>query len=142
MENFLLEGLRASGVKLTPQRRAICQWLANNDTHPSAASVYEALHEQLPGMSLATVYNTLTLLHELDLIHEVARAADGSVRYDPNTRPHLNLICTECGRILDQPVPTAHLETLHQIAGTSGFHIVDANIAVHGVCQQCQSQKG
>lgn len=142
MDNFLLEGLRAAGVKLTQQRRAICEWLAENDTHPSASAVYDALHERFPGLSLATVYNTLTLLTERDLIHEVTRAADGSARYDPNTHPHLNLICTRCGRILDQPVPTAHLETLSQLAANSGFHILDANIAVHGVCQQCQSQKG
>ena len=86
--NPLIDGLRHAGAKLTAQRLAVCDWLYGNESHPTAADVYQALSEQFPTMSLATVYNTLSLLAELDLIHEVGSADDGSTRYDPKTAPH------------------------------------------------------
>ena len=73
-DNPLIDGLRASGAKITAQRIAICNWLLNTNTHPTANAVYEAIRDDFPTMSLATVYNTLSLLEGLGLLHQVARA--------------------------------------------------------------------
>jgi Fur family transcriptional regulator, peroxide stress response regulator len=134
----LLEGLQAAGIKLTAQRKAICDWLQGSETHPSAAVVFESLKNTTPGLSLATVYNTLSLLVELDLIHEVTHSPDGSVRYDPNTTPHLNLVCYSCGAIFDQPIPTEHINVLNHLVQAQQFAMRDAIIVLHGLCKYCQ----
>ena len=136
--NPLIDGLRRAGAKMTPQRLAICTWLYGNTSHPTAADVYAALQGVFPTMSLATVYNTLSLLADLDLIHEVGTAPDGSTRYDPNTAPHLNLICNRCQRIID--VEDVDLSKLGSIASAYGFEVADVNVSLHGLCAECQRE--
>ena len=135
-ENTLVAGLRRAGAKMTAQRLAICDYLDGNDRHPTAAEVYEVLRPQFPTMSLATVYNTLGLLAELDLIHEVGATTDGSARYDPNMTPHLNLICMRCADIID--VEDVNLAPLEELSRARGFRVADVNVAVHGLCAKCQ----
>ncbi|NJN44289.1 MAG: transcriptional repressor [Anaerolineae bacterium] len=57
-ETSLIESLRQAGLRLTPQRSAICHLLADNDTHPSAQILFEQLRPTYPSLSLTTVYNT------------------------------------------------------------------------------------
>ncbi|GAB4480192.1 MAG: Fur family transcriptional regulator [Anaerolineae bacterium] len=138
-ENMLLEGLRRSGARITPQRIAICDWLERNyDTHPTIGEVYEALREQFPTMSLATVYNTISALARLDLVHEVVQTEDGSTRYDVNTAPHINMVCMRCGRIIDED--EADLSALMQAASAHGFLLQDINVVLHGICSDCQKE--
>ena len=56
------EKYRNVGLKLTPQRLAILNYLEGNKEHPSAEDVYKAVSRKFPTMSLATVYNTLESL--------------------------------------------------------------------------------
>ena len=134
--NLLIAGLREAGARITTQRIAICRWLGNNESHPTASDVYTALNGQFPAMSLATVYNTLSMLVDLNLLHEVGPAADGSMRYDPNVQPHFNLVCIRCGRIVDaeEPIPG----TIGKLAARYGFALDDHSIALHGICPDCQ----
>jgi Fur family transcriptional regulator, peroxide stress response regulator len=134
--------MQSSGVKVTLQRKAICDWLQGNGAHPSASAVFDALRDTTPGLSLATVYNTLALLVELDLIHEVTHLPDGSVRYDPNTSPHLNLVCNVCGQILDQPIPIEQTNILDDLVKAQHFAARDAVIVIHGICVECQEREG
>jgi Fur family transcriptional regulator, peroxide stress response regulator len=140
LHHNILTGLRASGAKVTAQRKAICKWLDGNETHPSASAVFDSLRETTPGLSLATVYNTLALLVRLDLIHEVTHLPDGSVRYDSNTSPHLNLVCTTCGAIVDQPIPVNQSHLLDDLVRAQRFAARDAVIVIHGMCFECQDR--
>src|ERR1041385_6330997 len=58
----MLAGVRAAGLKLTPQRLAIVRELATDESHPTAQELFERLRPALPTMSFATVYNTLDAL--------------------------------------------------------------------------------
>lgn len=137
-ENPLIQGLRRSGAKITPQRLAICEWLSESTEHPSAQFIYEALRERVPTLSLATVYNTLTLLEELDLIHPIAKGEDGSVRYEPLHERHVNLVCRRCNRIVD--MRDVSLDAVEQAAQAHGFSGTDLQVVVHGLCDRCQEQ--
>jgi Fur family transcriptional regulator, peroxide stress response regulator len=137
-DNPLIDGLRASGAKITAQRIAICNWLLNTNTHPTATAVYEAIRDDFPTMSLATVYNTLSLLEGLGLLHQVARADDGSVRYDQATTPHINLVCTRCGQITD--LHHLDLSPLARSSATLGFHIQNLNLTAYGLCADCLAE--
>ena len=91
---------KLGGLKLTPQRLAILDFLDGNSSHPSAEEVFSAVKEKYPTMSFATVYNTLDILKQrgdlLELTIDPYRK-----HYDPDTRSHHHILCSKCGKIGD-----------------------------------------
>ena len=85
LENHLTQSLRSAGMRLTPQRLAICNLLVATDSHPSAQMIYETLQPQFPTMSLATVYNTLEALMNLGVVNSLGTAGDDTIHYDADT---------------------------------------------------------
>lgn len=100
-EEDLISLLRDKGYKVTTQRLEIFKYVLSRDDHPSAEQVYQALKIDFPTISLGTIYKTLHLMEDLNLIQELG-FKDGTVRYDPDTDLHLNLVCTSCGKIKDR----------------------------------------
>ena len=98
----MLEGVRASGLKLTPQRMAIVRELAADPTHPTAQELYERLRPSLPTMSFATVYNTLDALASAGLCAAMS-LVPGASRFDPNMAAHHHAVCDRCGLVRDAP---------------------------------------
>lgn len=138
IEQRLLQTLQQAGLRLTWQRRAICRYLAENDTHPTAQEIYQALRRQYPSLSRATVYNTLDRLVQLGAIHALGTAGDDAVHYDADIRPHVNLACIRCHRVVDLPLNQVHAleEAVRQ---RSGYYILGARVLYYGVCPQCQA---
>jgi len=128
--------LRQAGLRLTPQRLAICRALANHPSHPTAAELFEQLRADFPTLSLATVYTTLSTLLALGLIHDLGSAGDGTLHYDPDTEPHVNLICTRCHQISDLGDETLAAVS-QRVARRSGYEILGARIAYYGICPTC-----
>jgi Fur family peroxide stress response transcriptional regulator len=86
-------------VKRSRQRDAIKARLTGRDDHPTAETLYNELKEDLPSLSLATVYRNL---HQLESWGEISTInLGGATRYDYDTRPHSHFYCTECGRLMD-----------------------------------------
>lgn len=135
-EHPLARKLQNEGHRLTPQRLAILDVLMANTGHPSAQEIFHELQPRFPTMSLATVYNTMSLLVEMGLVKEIKLADDG-VRYDVNNEPHLNLYCRKCQSIIDMPY--APLSELHQsVRDTKGFALDDTVIELSGICSECR----
>jgi len=63
--------LKKSGVRITPQRHAVLEYLMNSMSHPTADEIYKALEGKFPNMSVATVYNNLRVLREVGLVREL-----------------------------------------------------------------------
>lgn len=133
-ERFLVE-LRRAGLKLTPQRIAIVQELADDASHPTAQSLFERLRPAFPTMSFATVYNTLDALARCGLVRSLDHA--GCMRFDPNSESHDHAICDSCGDILD--VPAASADVPSAVAAT-GFHVTREQRTYRGLCRRCASQ--
>lgn len=95
-----IEFYKKLGLKITPQRLAILEYLENNREHPSAEDIYNALKDRFPSMSFATVYNTLEVLMAKGLIKELSLDSTKK-RFDPMVHPHHHFICRKCGKILD-----------------------------------------
>ena len=93
----MLAGVRAAGLKLTPQRMAIVKELALDETHPTAQEIFERLRPGLPTMSFATVYNTLGALTSAGLCSAMS-LSPGSGRFDPNMTPHHHVVCDRLRR--------------------------------------------
>lgn len=136
----LLAKFRESGHRITPQRVALLRLIAASEEHPSAAQLYERLHEQFPTTSLATVYKTLALLKEMGEVLELGFGADDN-RYDGNNPlPHPHLICVRCRKILDLDIP-AFQAMAQEVAAGSGFRIVSHRLDFFGICPDCHDDR-
>src|SRR5271167_1644113 len=98
----MLASLRASGLKMTPQRLAIVHELAADPTHPTAQELFDRLRPSLPTMSFATVYNTLDALASAGLCASLS-LSPGAARFDPNMAAHHHAVCDRCGLVRDVP---------------------------------------
>ena len=107
-ELMLSRVLRDRGQRVTPQRLAIARTVRELDRHTTAETVFGHVSEQMPGVSLPTVYATLDLLEELGLVRRVPTEA-GTAVYDPRTEDHHHLVCRTCGEIMDLDAPVARL---------------------------------
>ncbi|MCO6450149.1 MAG: transcriptional repressor [Caldilineales bacterium] len=136
----LASTLQDAGHRLTPQRQAICDYLANTRSHPSPADVYEFVRTQYPSISLATVYNTLAVLRDLGEIVEVGPGDTAGVRYETDLTPHANLVCQSCGRIVDVPLTTPHLVSDAQ-AGAFDFELINVRVTGFGLCGVCRRER-
>ena len=135
MEN-LLDRLRARGMRITPQRRAIADVLVGEHVHLTAEDVLARARVALPELSQATVYATLAELVGLGEVHEIA-TGDGRRRFDPNVaHDHHHLVCTSCGAIRDvAPVGIDRIEVPEGDLG--GYTLTRADITFRGLCPDC-----
>jgi Fur family transcriptional regulator, iron response regulator len=93
--------LHSHGVKPTPQRMVIAQYVLNTKTHPTADQIFQEVAQDLPVLlSRATVYNTLNTLVEAGALREVHIEA-GPARYDANTGDHHHFVDVKTGKVLD-----------------------------------------
>ncbi len=135
---ILTTHLKKAGMRLTPQRIAICRLLAESNDHPTAAMIYEHLRIQYPSLSLATVYNTLDALVGLGLVNALGHAGDGAVHFDADTSPHINLACISCHQIVDvASSQVAGLES--EISHASGYQLLGVRMMYYGLCPSCQT---
>jgi Fur family peroxide stress response transcriptional regulator len=130
-----IEALRSKGYKATPQRIAICRIALNSRAHPSAQQVYDEVKKIHPTVSLATVYKTLEVLRDLDLVQEI-NFPKGQARFDSYMSPHINLICLKCGNITDLDDTTAK-EITRKVAAATKFKPTGQRMDVYGICQKC-----
>jgi Fur family transcriptional regulator, peroxide stress response regulator len=89
-----------SGLRCTPQRYAVMAFLMEDNRHPTAAEIFEAVNRVDPRSSRATTYNNLRDLVEAGLVREVA-VEGRSARFDARGMRHHHFICDRCGNVED-----------------------------------------
>ncbi len=140
----LRQKFREREYKLTPQRQIILQvFIDNRDKHLSAEDVHNIVRQQSNDIGLATVYRTLELLSELDVLQKMD-FGDGRSRYEINETStphhHHHLICLSCGKVIE--FEDDLLEELENtIAQNSNFTIVDHQVKFYGYCQECRKKR-
>jgi Fe2+ or Zn2+ uptake regulation protein len=133
-EERLVAALRERGQRVTSQRLVIGRLLRELDRHVTAEEVLRRASEQLPGVSLPTVYATLDLLTELGEARRVS--VGGPVLYDPRVEDHAHVRCRACGRVEDLDVPLDAVAAL-RAARDAGFAPETAELVVEGHCAAC-----
>jgi Fe2+ or Zn2+ uptake regulation protein len=107
--------LLSHGVKPTPQRVVIAQYMLHTESHPTAEDVLMAVADALPvALSRATVYNTLNTLKDAGVIREVL-TEPGRVRYDANVTDHHHFVDVKTGQIVD--IPADKVEEIGKLLG-------------------------
>jgi len=100
----LRRALEKAGWRFTRQREAVHAYLCSVDCHPSAEQVYLAVRQQLPHISLATVYKSLEALVDVGLASKLADT-EGPARYDCRNDAHYHFRCLETGEVHDLETP-------------------------------------
>ncbi len=138
MKTDYLDIIRKAGLRATPQRIAICEYLIDTDSHPTANDIYMKLKDRFPSLSLATIYNTLDVMVGMGYVNALGSIGDDTVHFDGNTSPHINLACTKCHTIIDlKSELVAQLDS--EIDQISGYRVLGARVLYYGICPQCQS---
>ena len=137
----IIQKLRDSGHKITPQRMAIVKILAKSEGHPSVEHIHARIKKDFPTMSLATVYRNILLIKSLGEVLELG-FPDGSNRYDGNKPyPHPHLICMECKKIVDPDLDSLD-EMKKEVARENNFKILNHRLDFFGICSDCMAKKG
>lgn len=139
------ELLKKNGLKVTAQRVAILEALEQRPgCHLTAEEIYDCVKEEYPEIGLATVYRTVQLLSELNVIDKLS-LDDGYIRYEigkmeqPNGHHHHHLICLNCGKVF--AFEDDLLETLEErIAESLDFQVVNHEVKLFGYCKNCKEQ--
>lgn len=117
------------------QREAIINVLRSTDTHPTAAWIYERVREQIPNISLGTVYRNLAALSESGDILSI-NVGDGQEHYDGDNKAHLHLHCRTCGSIDDLSLAC---DPLSELAEETGFQPETSIYLLYGTCEKCKN---
>src|SRR4051812_11324024 len=130
--------LESCGLRFTTQRYAVMAFLMEDNRHPTAAEIFEAVNRADPRSSRATTYNNLRDLVQAGLVREVA-VEGRSARFDAKGLRHHHFICDSCGNVEDIEwfaVPKPSKKNL-------GSRIVrECELIFRGLCKRCARNPG
>ena len=118
------------------KRDAILTYLQGTTAHPSAEMVYADLKQQIPDLSLGTVYRNLNLFKDQGLAMSVG-TVKGVERFDGNTCPHVHFFCSDCGAVMDLPQMEVPQQLVSTAAGQIGGTVAQCQMTFTGLCRDC-----
>ncbi|MEG0963016.1 MAG: Fur family transcriptional regulator [Lachnospiraceae bacterium] len=138
--------LKEKGLKMTRQRMLVLEALAScEDKHLTAEEIYEIVKADFPEIGLATVYRTIQLLVELDLVDSI-QLGDGYVRYEigklgeEKAHHHHHLLCMECGKVISfRDDLLDELEA--RIMESASFQVINHEVKLYGYCKECLAKR-
>jgi Fur family ferric uptake transcriptional regulator len=133
----LEEFIRRKGLRRTGQRDMIVKSAFSKDEHFTADELFDRVRRSSNDISRATVYRTLALLVEADLLREID-LGENQTTYDPNfhDKPsHNHLLCIDCGRVVE--FEDAHVDTLNDcVTRRLGFRPLRQSLKIEASCEQ------
>lgn len=139
MDNNFTQVFKDKKLKLTPQRIAVYNYLKSTCEHPSAETIYKALQADYPTMSLATVYKTLRVLVDVNLIQEI-NVGEGNFRYDGCVDSHPHIHCLNCSKVDD--LKDVNFDNLNvEVSSKTDYLILSNKVYFYGLCPECQNNQ-
>lgn len=129
-------GLRARGLRWTPQRSAILEVLSSIDGHVTGAELVERSRALDPTTTPSTVYRTLDVLEEIGLVsHSHGREGRQEFHVNP-AADHGHLVCASCGRSWELD-PAEARPIVDALRAKRGFAVDIAHLSIEGRCADC-----
>lgn len=126
------------GLKITPQRIAICKEILNSSDHPSAEAIYKKIKNAHPHISFDTVNRTLLAFARMGLI-QIVEGSGYARRFDPRAEKHHHLLCMKCGKIIDFYFKKYNnLEIPKEIK--EKFLVQKIKVVIEVICPLCQDK--
>ncbi len=127
-------GLLQSRYRLTKQRAAVLRALGTG-AHLSAETILERVRNEMPSVSLGTIYRTLDILEEIGLV-QIFSFGGKAARYEAALEKHHHLLCSTCGQLTDVRAKGID-ELAREIAAHEGFTGIDFALTITGQCAEC-----
>ncbi|MEG0546594.1 MAG: transcriptional repressor [Oscillospiraceae bacterium] len=124
-------------LRKSKQRDAILNNLKNRYDHPTAMELFLSVRNEIPSLSLGTLYRNLSQLCENGTI--ISLSSGGEEHFDANVNQHYHLKCNSCGRYYDLPSPP--IEALAKACSADFMgKITGYTLIFYGTCEECFSQ--
>ena len=121
------------------QREIILETLKEVNIHPTAEELYKLVNRKYPKISKSTVYRNINILVQSNVIRKI-KMLSGADRFDYICKEHYHAICEKCGKVFDFDY-SFNKEELKEIIKNQTGIITDAdNIAIYGICEECNSK--
>ena len=130
---------REGGLRMTKQRQHVLEVLRSRCDHPTASEVFLQVRDEMPTISLATVYNCLEVLHSHGLVNAIHLTGGGPSRYCANPQRHAHFHCTECAAVFDIQIPRSN-DLVGLLELPAEAILTEAHLTLDGVCPECASQ--
>lgn len=130
--------LRQGGLKYTKQREILLKTLYNSDTHYTPESLYMEIKQIEPNLNIgiATVYRTLNLLEDAQMVTSISFGSAGK-KYELANKPHHDhMICKNCGKIIEFENSIIE-EQQSIIAQQYNFKLTGHLMQLYGICSEC-----
>lgn len=131
--------LKHNNLKFTKQREVVLKTMYNNDDHFSPESLYMLLKDSYPELNvgIATVYRTLNLLEDSDMVTSLSFGSSGK-KFELGNKPHHDhMICKICDEIIEfEDDKIEHRQ--EEIANKYGFKLTSHMMQLYGICKNCQ----
>ena len=124
--------------RTTKQLQAIRQYTESVKTHPTAEEVFTVIVEEIPEISLRTVYRNLNKLSQEGILRKI-QVPNAPDRFDSTLEPHQHILCTECGEFIDVFMNNEE-RLLEEIHGLSGYTITGIDVVYRGICPSCNKE--
>lgn len=121
----------------TKQKTVILSAVQGTKTHPTAEQVHAMISDEMPNLSLGTVYRNLNRLAELGTIRRIS-VTNSPDRFDGDLTPHHHICCTACGKFCDFFEIDYDKELDKVIEEKSGFSLVKHETVFYGRCDECK----
>jgi Fur family transcriptional regulator, ferric uptake regulator len=132
----VLEQLAKRGMRRTAARQAILEALFVSNGHISADDLASEVQRRFPTVNVSTIYRTLEVLQELQIIDHV-HLAHGPAVFHLAEHDHQHLVCERCAQV--QEVPSAKMRPfLEMLEKEFGFELDRRHFALVGLCESCQ----
>ena len=126
-------------MKRSRQRESIMNFLAGRTDHPTAVVIYTNLRQEMPNLSLGTVYRNLSLLSDIGDILKIS-TGNGPDHFDGNPTPHNHFICNKCGAVIDLEMD--NIEHIDEVASKNFDGNIQGHVIYfHGICPDCLKQE-
>ncbi len=129
--NYLKDYLESYKINVSNIRIFILDILLSSDNHLTADEIYKELKNIMPTLSKTSVYNTLDLFIEKELIKSV-KLDEKETRFDIKTSPHGHFKCMKCNKVYDFDINNVRYKDLED------FEILKNDIQLYGLCKNCR----
>ena len=133
--------LRAQGGRMTIQRRLILETLETLANHPTAEELFALARQKDPSLNLSTVYRTLRLLEQEDLVStRIFNEERRQERFDAAyPSEHHHFMCTACKSVIE--FETGLIGQIKmQFERQNGARVETGSIVLYGLCVQCRQE--
>ncbi len=134
--NSFIARLRDAGYKITPTRLAVLEVIEQEGEHLDPAQILRRAQSIHPAIGRATVYRTLELLTQLNIVRPIYVGEHGPT-YIRAEGGHHHLVCSTCGIVIDFDQCVAG-EMTRELTDRFGFHIKSHLLEFYGTCAACQ----